>query len=167
VSLEGIPGLSPALRSFVAMVRDYHRDEPALNRLIDGQETSDRQICWYVKLALSQFNGKPPHIGAFTLEQLIARDQTALLLQMVTVILLESVGLLQTRNHLNYSDGGLSIGSNDKTPLIQSWLKYYKSSIEQELGATKISFNIAQVLGSENVGMHSEYWALHAVYTPW
>ena len=46
------------------------------------------------------------------------------------VALIESVGLLQTRNHLNYSTGGINVGTNDKTPLLMQWLQYYRSFTE-------------------------------------
>jgi hypothetical protein len=164
MALQGIPGVTPSTRAFVQMVRGYLRDHPELNRLVSGEESSDRQIAWAVLDALSDFNGTPPFLGPFSLEDLLLRNQHALLLRMTSTTLLESVGLLQTRNHINYSNGGISVGVNDKTPLIMNWLKYFKSTTEQMKQRVKVSLNIEGILGPSNTGVNSEYWAVNATY---
>ena len=105
MSLQGIEGVSETFKSFVATVRLYTRDNPELNRLVAGEESTDRMIMWAVLDALDNFNGTP-HFTNLTLEELLGRNQRSLMLRMTTEALLESVGLLQTRNHINYSDGG-------------------------------------------------------------
>jgi hypothetical protein len=160
-SLEGIPGMSQATRDFVQVVRLYTRDFPELNRLVAGEESDDRQIAWAIMDALSDFNGTPP-ITVCSLEYLFSRQQHALVLRMTVCALLESVGLLQTRNHINYSNGGITVGVNDKTQLIQSWLQYYKASSDQMKQRVKVAFNIESILGEH--GMHSEYWSINATY---
>lgn len=162
--LQGVLPLSPVMLGFIQMVRLYMRDHAQLNRLVAGEESSDRMIAWAVLDALSDFNGTPPFIGRFSLEHLLERDQQALLLRMVTCSLLESVGILQTRNHLNYSNGGINTGVNDKTPLIMNWLQYYKGTVEQMKQRVKVSMNIEQILGPNNPGVHSELWAVNASY---
>jgi hypothetical protein len=156
--------MSPVMQSFVQTVRLYTRDHPQLNRLVAGEESSDQIIAWATLDALADFNGTPPFIGTFTLESLLYRDQQALLLRMVTCSLLESVGLLQTRNHINYSNGGINVGVNDKTPLIMNWLQYFKGTTEQMKQRVKVSFNIEQIIGPNNPGIHSELWATNASY---
>lgn len=162
--LQGVQALSPAMHSFVQMVRLYTRDHPQLNRLLSGEESSDRMIAWAVMDALSDFNGTPPLIGRFTVEDMLARDQQALLLRMTVCSLIESVGLLQTRNHVNYSNGGINVGVNDKTPLLMNWLQYFKGTTEQMKQRVKITFNIEQILGPSNPGLHSELWSINASY---
>jgi hypothetical protein len=112
--------------------------------------------------AVSRFNGPPPNIGNLTLDSLLARNQGYLIRRMATMALLESVGLLQTRNHINYSAGGMSVGVNDKTPLIMRWLEYYGASVAQEMLRVKISMNIEAALGYE--GVASELWAVNSTY---
>jgi hypothetical protein len=145
------------------MVRLYHRDFPELNRIVAGQESSDRQIAWAALDALSDFNGTP-HFTTFTFDEILQRQQQALLLRMTTISLIESVGLLQTRNHINYSNGGINVGVNDKTPLLMNWLRYYKSSTDQLKQRVKVAINIEGILGPSNSGVHSEYWAVNATY---
>ena len=47
---------------FVSEVRLYLRDYAELNRLIDGEETSDRMLAWAVIDALDDINNTPPFI---------------------------------------------------------------------------------------------------------
>lgn len=163
-TLQGIPGASQAFLDFVQMVRAYTRDIPELNRIVSGEESSDRQIAWAVLDALADFNGTPPFLGTAALEDLLQYNQHALLRRMTTISLIESVGLLQTRNHINYSDGGLNVGVNDKTPLLMNWLQYFKSSTDQMKQRVKVALNIQGILGPSNAGVFSEYWAVNATY---
>jgi len=162
--LQSLPGASDAFRSFVQMVRLYMRDFPELNRIVSGEETSDRQIAWSVLDALSDFSGTPPLIGTFLLEDLLLQNQQALLLRMTVISVIESVGLLQTRNHINYSNGGINVGVNDKTPMLMNWLQYFKAFTDQQKVRVKVAFNINGILGPSNAGVHSEYWAVNATY---
>lgn len=163
-TLQGIPGVTDAMRSFVQMVRLYLRDFPELNRLVAGEESVDRQIAWAVLDAISDFNGTPPMIGTFDLDYLLSINQQHLLLRMTVTSLLESVALLQTRNHLNYSNGAINVGVNDKTPLIMNWLQYFKGSSEQMKLRVKTQLNIQQIMGPTEYGVHSELWAVNQTY---
>ena len=163
MALQGVQGMSDAMKAFVQMVRLYLRDFEELNRLIAGEESTDRMIAWAVLDALSNFNGTP-HFTQASLEDLLALNQQHLLLRMTVEALIESVGLLQTRNHLNYSDGGLNVGVNDKTPLLMNWLQYYRSYTEQLKQRVKVAMNINSILGPSNRGIHSELWAVNVSY---
>lgn len=163
MSLQGIPQVSQTFLDFVQMVRLYMRDFPELNRITAGEESSDRQIAWAVLDALSDFNGTP-HLTDYSLEDLLQYKQHALLRRMTVIALIESVGLLQTRNHINYSDGGLNVGVNDKTPLLMSWLQYFKAYTDQLKQRVKVALNIQGILGPSNAGVHSELWFVNATY---
>ena len=161
MSLEGIPGVTTEFDTFVQKVRLYLRDNPELNRLLRGEESSDRMIAFAVLEAVENFNGTP-HFTDLKLEDLLELHQGNLMLQITVQVLLESVGLLQTRNHINYSDGGLNVGVNDKTPMIQTWLQYFKGSTDQMKQRVKIAINIQGILGMP--GVNSEYWAINSTY---
>lgn len=163
MSLQGIPGMTQTTRDFVQLVRLFTRDFPELNRLVAGEESSDRQIAWAVLDAMADFNGTP-HLTSLSLEDLLQRNQHALLLRMTTIALIESVGLLQTRNHINYSNGGINVGVNDKTPMLMNWLQYFKATTEQMKQRVKVALNIEGILGPSNSGVHSELWAVNATY---
>lgn len=163
MSLQGLPGITQTTRDFVQMVRAFMRDIPELNRIVAGEESSDRQIAWAVLDALADFNGTPP-LTNYSLEELLQINQHHLLLRMTAISLIESVGLLQTRNHINYSTGGTSVGVNDKTPMLMNWLGYFKSSTEQKKQRVKVALNIGGILGPSNSGLFSEYWAVNGTY---
>jgi hypothetical protein len=163
MSLQGVPQMSQDFRDFVQMVRLYMRDFPELNRIVAGEESSDRQIAWAVLDALSDFNGTP-HLTNYDLDGLLQVNQHSLLRRMTVIALIESVGLLQTRNHINYSDGGLNVGVNDKTPLLMNWLQYFKAYTDQMKQRVKVALNIQGILGPSNMGVHSELWFVNATY---
>jgi len=164
MSLDGLPFVTPVMRSFVAEVRLYMRDFPELNRIVRGEETNDRQIAWSVLDAMSDFNGTP-HLTNYTLDDLLQVANCQALLRRMTVIsILESVALLQIRNHINYSTGGINVGVNDKAPLLMQWLQYYKSTTEQMKQRVKVALNIQGILGPSHSGVHSEIWSVNGTY---
>ena len=163
MSLQGVAGMSDAMKAFVHEVRLFLRDFPELNRITAGEESSDRMIAWATLDALSRFNGTP-HVTYYTLEELLSLNQNHLVLRMTVESLIESIGMLQTRNHLNYSAGGINVGVNDKTPLLLQWLQLFTSKTAQRLTQVKVALNIEGILGSDQVGAHSEYWCVNMSY---
>jgi hypothetical protein len=161
--LEGIPGVSDTFSSFIQTVRLFTRDHPQLNRLVKGEESSDRMIAWAIQDFLSDFAGTPPALGYMTLEQMFEQHLQAFALRGTTVGLLQSVGILQTRNHLQFSDGGISVGVSDKTPMLMQWIRDFQNKYEQQKMQIKVSQNIAQLLGGFG-GTHSEYFFTNGWY---
>ena len=159
-----IPGASPEFSRFVAGVRLYLRDHSALNRLIKGQETNDRMIAWCVLDAISEFNGMPPRIGTWTFDGLMQQNLQSLVRIGTVIRVLESVGLLQTRNHLPFNDGGLSVAVSDKAPLLQSWIDRLKGDWRATTKETKIAMNIESLLDG-GCGVASEYFAISGWYS--
>jgi hypothetical protein len=157
----GTPSAALELNEFAQQVRHFMRDYPELNRLIKGEESSTRQIVWAIMDTLDDFNTTPPLIGTFTLSNFPSKS---LLIRGVVCSLLESIGLLQTRNHLNFSDGGIQVGINDKTPFIQSWLQLLRNKYEDKVAKIKIAINIENAWGG---GVHSEYRFVNNFYGEW
>lgn len=157
-----IPGLSEQFNAFIHTMRLWMRDHAQLNRLISGEESSNRLIAWAVLDFLSDFNQTPPPLGQYSLEQLLGLGYANLARMGTAIALLQSVGLLQTRNQLNFSDGGINVGVSDKTPLIQSWISMFQPKYEQDKLKIKISLNIQQILGEP--GIHSEYFFVNGFY---
>lgn len=137
----------------------YLRDYPELNRLIDGEETSDRMIAWAVIDTLDDINNRPPFVGSFTVSTFPYRS---LLLRGTVITVLESVGILQTRNQLQYNDGGISVGASDKAPMLMQWVQMLSTSYEQKLDKWKISRNITEAFNGESV--MSDYYFLGGYY---
>lgn len=161
--LGGIPGVSETFNAFIQTVRLFTRDHPQLNRLVKGEESSDRMIAWAILDFLSDFAGTPPDMGYFTLEQLFEKHYQSFALRGTTVALMQSVGILQTRNHLQFSDGGISVGVSDKAPMLMQWIRDFQNKYEQEKMQRKVSLNIAQLLVGSS-GVHSEYFFVNGWY---
>ena len=154
------PSADIPLKQFVGLVRSFMRDYPELNRLIQGQEHSDRLIAWAIIDALDDFNTTPPMTN-YGLTNFPSRH---LLLRGTVISLLESLGLLMTRNHLTFSDGGIQVGVSDKTPLIQSWLQMFSNKYEQKKDRLKVALNIE---GGWGGGVRSEYSWANGFYGGW
>jgi len=160
--LEGVivPSAEIELNNFVNQVRAFMRDYAALNRLIAGEESSNRQIMWAILDALDDYNTTPP----FSHHTVYNFPSRSLLVRATVISLLESVGLLQTRNHLQFSDGGIQVGVNDKTPFIQAWLQLFKNSYEEKKLKLKVAYNVESAWGG---GIHSEYRFVNNFYGEW
>lgn len=156
-----IPNAQLQFDDFAHQVRSFIRDYSELNRLIDGEESSNRQIVWAIMDTLDDFNTTPPIIQAFSVSNFPSRS---MLIRGVVCSLLESIGLLQTRNHINFSDGGLQVGINDKTPFIQSWLQIFRNSYEDKKVKLKVALNIESAWGG---GVYSEYAFVNSYYGAW
>jgi hypothetical protein len=157
---SGIPNAFLDLNHFVQTIRTFTRDYPELNRLLAGVESSNRQIVWALYDALDDFN-TTPH---FTNYGLTNFPSSSLLLRGTVISLLESVGLLQTRNHLQFSDGGIQVGVSDKTPFIQSWIQLFRNSYEEKKQRIKVAINIENAWGG---GVFSEYRFVNNFYGEW
>ncbi len=155
-----VPKENLELNSLVQQIRSFTRDYPELNRLIAGEESSNRQIVWAIFDTIDDYNTTPP----FTNLDHTNFPSRSLLVRGAICSLLESIGLLQTRNHLTFSDGGIQVGINDKTPFIQSWLQVFRNSYEDKKQKLKIAYNIETAWGG---GVFSELRFVNNFYGDW
>lgn len=155
------PAREQAYSQIAQVIRAYMRDYAELNRLIKGVESSDRLIFWAIADCIDDWNSTPPLIGPVSILNFPSKH---LLVRGTVINLLESVGLLQTRNHLTFSDGGIQVGISDKTPLIQAWIQLLKNSYESKKLRLKVAMNIEAAWGG---GVHSEYLWVNGFYGGW
>lgn len=160
-----LSGFTPARKAAFAqmaqLVRMFMRDHAELNRLTQGVEHSDRLIFWAIADTIDDWNTTPPLIGPVDITNFPSRR---LLVRGSVVSLLESSGLLMSRNHLTFSDGGIQVGVSDKTPLYQSWIQLFKNDYESKKLRLKVSMNIESAWGG---GVHSEYLWTNGFYGGW
>jgi hypothetical protein len=161
--ISRIAGASDEFNQFIADTRLFMRDFPELNRLVAGVESSDRMIAFCAIEAISDFNSTPPHIGRYGFSSFVENGWIAMLRLGTLCNLLTSVGLLQTRNHLPFSDGGLNVSVSDKTPLLQSWIQLICNKWENQKQQVKVAQNIAQLLDGSG-GIASELFDIHGYY---
>jgi hypothetical protein len=70
--------------------------------------------------------------------------------------------MLQTRNQLNYSDGGISVQASDKAPMIMQWIGMFRSTYEQKKKDYKISMNLS--MGFDGQSIQSDYYFIGGYY---
>ena len=149
---------SQVLMQHITVLRTYLRDFPELNRLIEGYESSDRMLAWAIMDALNWISSTPPPLGTYSLTTF---HHTSLLLRIAACNVVESVTLLQMRNQLRFSDGGIQVGVSDRAPLLMNWLQMMRARTDQELMRWKVSQNIEQ---GYDGGVHSDYWYISGYY---
>jgi len=156
-----LPTNEEGLTKFIQVVRTVMRDFPELNRLIRGEEHSDRLIAWAILDTIDDWNTTPPLIGGVTIASF---PSAHLLIQGTMVQLLKSSGLLMTRNAIAFSDGGFSYNT-DKTQAMMAWINMLANEYEQKKMRLKTATNIARAWGG---GLHSEYlWVSSGWYGAW
>ncbi len=143
----------------MAMVRQKLRDYPELNRLVSGKETSDRALAFAILEALDDFNTTPPLIDTYGI---VNFPSISLLINGTIINILESVGLLQTRNHMVYSDGSIQVGTSDKTPMLMQWIGRFQQTYEAKKFRLKQALNLNGALRGR--GVSSEYTYVNGIF---
>mgnify|MGYP001569620394 CR=1 FL=1 len=159
IATSADPALIATVRAYVQIVRAKLRDYPELNRLIAGRETSDREIAMALMEAVSDFNTTPPLIGTYTVVGFPSQD---LLINGAVIVILESAGLLQTRNHAVYNDPGV-VATSDKGPAYMQWANLFRSTYEQKKVRLKRALNLQAAMGSAQ-GVSSEFLEINGYF---
>ena len=146
-----------AMEQFRSEVRGYVRDFPELNRLISGEESSDRMIEYCAFLALDEWNTTPPLSG----NSIADFPSRIILLQLTICHLLTSVGILKSRNRFMYNDGGFSVQTEDQDTAYTRWIQLLRSQTEPKMLRLKVALNIR---GGYGAGLSSEYGWIHGWY---
>lgn len=154
-----IPSSNKTMEQLVSMMRMYLRDYPHLNRLIDGEETSDRMIAWAILDAVEDFNTTPPFIGNIGIKNIVS---IPMLRDKVVCTILESLYILQTRNQVNYSDGGISFSISDKGQALYSFIQLLQQRYDAKVVKIKSSMNVEMAMSGE--GVLSEYMVINGLY---
>jgi hypothetical protein len=152
--------LTPPLTTnaaFVQEVRDYIRDFPELNRLISGEESSSRMIEYCVWLAVDEWNTTPP----LSSQQVANFPSRTILLVLTIIYILQSVGVLKSRNRFTYNDGGFSVVTEEQDDRYQRWISLFRSQINPKITRLKVALNIE---GGWNAGVGSEYGWINGWY---
>lgn len=145
--------LSRMIASFRLMAADY---DPKLNILnMQKLSYSDEQIISFLQQCVDDLNiGVPP--TKFSIFQFYTKGYIGLVVEGGVVFSLLSMGLLQTKNQVNYNDAGLSVNLFDKAGLYQSWY----GVLMQDYLQKKQQFKSTVTASSANagfIGIDSEF----------
>ncbi len=119
-------------------VQTYIQDKLENNHLLTGVEFPDPMVSLAIDLAISEFNTIPP---------LSSHDITnfpgkALLMSGTLYKLFYGQAALLARNHMSYTDGGVSIPIEERAALYQSLAAMYQADFLNTAKVIKIQNNI-------------------------
>jgi hypothetical protein len=119
--------------------RMYFGDFPEENRLIRGTELSDDKIRFALQIFIHHFNNIPPVL----ITKFGAKDfpSALVLFQGATVEMLRMAGFIQSRNFLNFNDGGVSFTVSDKAVDYQQWIGNLLGNLNQSILNIKVGQN--------------------------
>jgi hypothetical protein len=135
----------------VDRLRRFLRDDATLNTLISGEESSDAQLMDALEDSVDDWNNTPPPLAHITLE---THPSVRLLIRGAAIEILASAGILQSRNRLDYSDGGVTVRVSDKAPDYQAWITRMVNDYERKKLELKKTLNIQLGYGA----VPSEYY---------
>jgi hypothetical protein len=126
-------------------VRLYFGDNPELNRLIRGTEISDRKIVLALRLFIHHFNNIPPKL--VTEYKAVDFPSALVLFHGAVVEMLRMAGFIQSRNFLNFNDGGVSFTVSDKAADYQAWIGNIMATLAEAVKDIKIAQNADEGFG--------------------
>lgn len=129
----------------VRKLRAYLRDDPILNELIEGKESSDGQLRDAILDAIEDWNTTQPPLANINI---LTHPSQRLLIRGAAIEILHSAGILQSRNRLDYNDGGIVVRDKDKAPDYQAWISHLIRDYETKKINLKKSSNISIGFGA-------------------
>jgi hypothetical protein len=137
------PGIRKSKEDLRKMLRAFLGDTPEDNKLIPDEELSDDKLDLALELALDEYNHFPPFENR-TWENL---PSLVIIIHGGAIQALIMAGIVQNRNYLNFSDGGIQEVISDKGPAYQSWIQMLLSKYREESLGLKTSLNMERNFG--------------------
>lgn len=119
-------------------VRTFISDRGEFNHLLDGEEFSDMRIQFAMEMAKDTYNHMPPSTG-YTL---MTFPSKAVLLYGTLAALYHGAAALLARNHMSYSDGGITVPVEERYELYMSLANTYNTLFEEDARRLKLYQNI-------------------------
>lgn len=136
-------GINKSEDELVPMLRAFLGDTPEDNKLIEDRELSDDKLRLALNLALDEYNNTPP----FETRTFATFPSLSIIIHGGAIHALVMAGIVQTRNYLNFSDGGIQEVISDKGPAYQSWIQNLMGKYREEAMALKTSLNMERNFG--------------------
>lgn len=143
-------------------LRAFLRDDPVLNELLEGKESSDGQMKQAILDSIEDWNTTQPPLTAITVEN---HPSPRLMIRGAAVEILDSAAIYYARNQLPYSDGGISVDDKNKMQLFHAKIAALSDGprgYEAKKVALKKTLNIAAGFGS----IPSEYSGINTDLDP-
>jgi hypothetical protein len=144
-----------AAAKLVDHVRSYMRDYPSLNRLVEGEESSDRMIARAADKIIADWNSSPPLVAGMDVRSIVAPGgPLGIFVDGIVAELLTSVAILQDRNNLPYTDGQVSVSSSSKSSPYLRIAQALRGQYDRQKQQYKVAKNIEYAWGD---GISSDY----------
>jgi hypothetical protein len=127
------------------------------NQLIVGEENDDAALLVYLEMAIDDFNNATTPSTNYTLDNF---PSYSVLVWGTVIQALMGESLLQIRNRLNYSDGGLTIATSDKAGDYAAAMQQLAVVYEQKKRDVKTQINVDMGYGN----VPSEYATVDFFY---
>lgn len=137
------PGINKTRQELVKALRTFLGDTVQENRLVAGVEISDDKLGLALDMALDEYNHFPP----FEQRTFLTFPSLTLIIHGGAIQALIMAGLVQSRNYLNFSDGGIQEVISDKAAAYQAWIGQLMSRYQAEALNLKTSLNMEQNFG--------------------
>jgi hypothetical protein len=137
------PGIQKSEDDLVKMLRTFLGDTPEDNKLIPDKEMSDDKLKLALNLALDEYNNTPP----FEQRTFITFPSLSIIIHGGAIQALTMAGIIQTRNFLNFSDGGIQEVISDKASGYQSWIGNLVGKYQSEALNLKTALNMEENFG--------------------
>lgn len=150
------PGINLTQDQLVKRLRTFLGDSPVENRLIEGEEISDDKLRLALDLALDEYNHTPP----FEARTYATFPSLAVILHGAAIQALIMAGLVQSRNYLSFSDGGIQEVISDKAAAYQSWIGQIVAKYQEGAMNIKTALNMEEnfgVIPSPYGGFYDDY----------
>lgn len=132
-------------------LRMFLQDFAPFNRLLRlEEESSDPALEFALEMALDTYNTTIlPLLSEVTFETF---PSNTIMIRLAASNILEMVGILRTRNSLNYSDAGLAVNDTEKASDYRAWALQFKKEAMQAASLLKQVRNIESILSSGGIG---------------
>ena len=131
-------------QKLIREVRAYLRDDPLLNELLDGKESTDGQIKTSLLDSVDDWNITDPPLAIINVK---THPSRRLLVRGAVIEIMQSAGIYYARNRLDYNDGGIAVRDKDKWSEYSQIIQFMKSDYESKKISRKKSLNIALGFG--------------------
>jgi hypothetical protein len=131
-------------------IRQFIQDYQQNNYLLNEQEFTDSDIQLSMNLAVDMFNSIPPRSVTY---QVSTFPSDAILMYGTLGFMFEGRAALLARNHLEYTDGGLTVPVEERAQLYLSLAATYKQQFQTYSEQYKINSNLESGWGSVSSDM--------------
>ena len=136
-------GINKSKEELIKMLRTFLGDSPEENKLIPDQEISDDKLALALDMALDLHNKTPP----FENTTFQTFPSLTLMLHGGAIQALIMAGIVQNRNYISFSDGGVQEVLSDKGPAYQGWIQNLMGQYREETLNLKTSLNMERGFG--------------------